>query len=319
MKSELKIVSLAPAGTEMVYLLGAEKYLCGISHNCDFPLAALTKPRLTRTFIDDSQPSEMIDAEVQRRLRERAPLYEIESSLLQSLAPSLVLAQTQCSVCAVDVAQASNLGLEGAEIFGLGANSLDEMLDECERLANRITAMEGEIDPLALTRLQARCDRPQRATNALRPRVAVIEWIAPLIAAGNWTPDLVERAGGESLFAARGELSPTIEWGDLCKADPDVLVIAPCGFELARSVLEAERLRAFPGWSTLRAVKHNRVFVSNGNGMFHRCGPRLVETLEFLVAALADDETGLARFAGSAERWPLSRDYLGPSAVCAGR
>lgn len=303
MKRELRIASLAPAGTEMVYLLGADKHLCGISHNCDFPPAALSKPRLTRTFIDDSQPSEAIDAEVHRRLAEGKPLYEIELGLLESLAPTLVLAQSQCSVCAVDAQQAANLGFAGAEIFGLGANCLDEMLEECGRLADRIAAMGGAVDPLALARLSARCERPLRSSRLKRPRVLVIEWIAPLIVAGNWTPDLVERAGGESLLVLQGEPSPAVEWDDVCRVDPEVLIIAPCGFDLVRSLREAERLRAFPGWNELQAVKRERVFVSNGNGLFHRCGPRLVDTLEFLDAAIGGDEAELARFAGEAERW----------------
>jgi iron complex transport system substrate-binding protein len=302
MNRELRIASLAPAGTEMICFLGARKYLSGISHTCDYPSAALGLPRLTRTLLDDSLPSDAIDTEVNRRLRDDLPLYEIEHEVLQALAPTLVLAQSQCSVCAVDAQQAADLHLPGAEIFGLSANSLDEMLDECVRLAERLTSLGAEIDPLALAQLRARCERPQHAENALRPKVLVIEWISPLIVAGNWTPDLVERAGGASLLASPGEPSPVIEWAEVRKVDPEVLVIAPCGFDLARSLVEAESMRALPGWNELQAVKQDRVFVSNGNGMFHRCGPRLVETLEFLRAAICGDEAELARFEGEAVR-----------------
>lgn len=303
MKVSLRIASLAPAGTEMVYLLGAQQFLCGISHHCDFPLEALAKPRLTRTFLDDSLPSEAIDAQVHQRLRAGLPLYEIEQEVLQAIAPTLVLAQSQCNVCAVDAQQAANLDLPGAEIFALGANSLDEMLAECTRLAERLTSLGAEIDPLTLARLRSRCEKPQRAENAVRPRVLVIEWISPLIVAGNWTPELVERAGGASLLASPGEPSPLIEWDDVRQIDPEVLVIAPCGFDLARSLVEVEAMRALPGWNELQAVKQDRVFVSNGNGMFHRCGPRLVETLEFLRAAICGDAVELARFRGEAVRW----------------
>lgn len=286
----------------MICFLGARKYLIGISHTCDNPSAVLGLPRLTRTLLDDSLPSDAIDAEVNRRLRDGLPLYEIEHEVLQALAPTLVLAQSQCSVCAVDAQQAADLHLPGAEIFGLSANSLDEMLEECVRLAERLTSLGAEIDPLALAQLRARCERQQHAENALRPKVLVIEWISPLIVAGNWTPDLVERAGGVSLLASPGEPSPLIEWDDVRKVDPEVLVIAPCGFDLARSLVESESMRALPGWSELQAVKQDRVFVSNGNGMFHRCGPRLVETLEFLRAAICGDEVELARFEGEAVR-----------------
>ena len=303
MKPSVKIASLAPAGTEMVSLLGAQQYLCGISHNCDFPLEALAKPRLTRTFLDDSLPSETIDAQVHQRLRAGLPLYEIEQETLETLSPTLVLAQAQCSVCAVDAQQAANLGLDGAEIFALGANSLDEMLEECARLAERLSSLGAEIDPQAIARLRARCEWPLRTDNAVRPRVFVIEWISPLIVAGNWTPDLVERAGGVSLLASPSAPSPLIEWDDVRKVDPEVLVIAPCGFDLARSLVESESLRGLPGWDELQAVKQDRVFVSNGNGMFHRCGPRLVETLEFLDAALSGNDAKLDSFAGEAQRW----------------
>lgn len=283
--------------------LGARRYLVGISHNCDHPQEALTLPRLTRTFIDDALPSDMINYEVSKKLRDGLPLYEIESSILRTLAPTLVLAQSQCSVCAVDAQQAANLGLPGAEVFGLRANSLDEMLVECEQLATRVIELGGEIDNLALERLRDRVERLQQYSTNVRPRVLVVEWVAPLIAAGNWTPDLVERAGGESLFASPGESSPVIEWAELCEADPDILVIAPCGFDLARSLLEAAPMRTFPGWNDLSAVRQNRVFVSNGNGMFHRCGPRLIDTVEFIAAAIGEDQSELARFAGSAKRW----------------
>lgn len=287
----------------MVCFLGAQSHLCGISHTCDFPPAALRLPRLTRTLIDDSLASDAIDAEVNRRLREGLPLYEIEVGELKSLSPTLILAQSQCSVCAVDARQAASLGVPGAEIFGLAANSLEEMLEECERLAKRLAALGATIDSQSMANLRARCDRPVQPVTHARPKVLVIEWISPLIAAGNWTPDLVERAGGKSLFAGTSEPSPVIGWDDVCRADPDYLFIAPCGFDLRRSMKEAEPLRTQPGWGQLQAVKQGRVFVSNGNGHFHRCGPRLVETIEFLAAAIAGDESKLMRFAGAAERW----------------
>jgi iron complex transport system substrate-binding protein len=303
MKREVRIASLAPAGTEMVYLLGAEAYLVGVSQVCDHPPAARKLPQLTRTLIDDAAPSDQIDAEVQRRLREGLPLYEIDIERLNSLAPTLILAQSQCSVCAVDVQQAEALQIPGASVFAHGAQSLEEMLGECERLADRLHDAGSLVDPSVIQRLRSRCEGPQGTNSNDRPRVLIIEWLEPLMSAGNWTPDLIERAGGESLLATFGHASPYIEWQNIIDADPDILIIAPCGFDLARTCVDAQSLRSLPGWSDLSAIKNRRAFLADGNGLFHRCGPRLADTLELLRAILNNDHQQIARFAGLAERW----------------
>jgi iron complex transport system substrate-binding protein len=299
-----RIVSLAPAGTEMLYALGADSRLVGVSHACDFPYEARAKPSLTRSLIDDNLTSEQIDQQVRSRLEQGLPLFEIDIAQLEALRPTLVLAQSQCSVCAVDTDQVSRLRLPNVNVFAHGAQNLDEMLSEIERLASRLTALNSPFEKGAVNRLRLRAAALEDANRgACRPRVLVIEWLAPLMAAGNWTPDLVERAGGQSLLAGVGSKSPYIQWSEIAAADPDVIFIVPCGFDLDRTRRESNSLRELPHWHSLRAVRNGRVFLSEGNTMFHRCGPRLLETLEFLRAALNDDEKTLLRFSGVAERW----------------
>jgi iron complex transport system substrate-binding protein len=298
----LRIASLAPAGTEVIYLLGADSHLVGVSHNCDYPPAARRLPQLTRTLINDAAPSEQIDTELRQRLRDRLPLYEIDVDRLKALAPTLILAQSQCSVCAVDVEQAAALQIPGASIFSLKAQSVDEMLDECERLATYLQHEGVSIDSGVLAKLRKRCARRQIRQD-VRQRVLVLEWLSPLMSAGNWMPELIERAGGESQLATPGSSSPYIEWQKVIEVDPDILVIAPCGFDLARTRVDAHSLRSLPKWNDLRAVKNHRVYMADGNGLFHRCGPRLADSLELLRAILIRDESLIARFDGIVEPW----------------
>lgn len=286
----------------MVYLLDANKHLVGVSHTCDYPPAAKRLPQLTRTLINSSADSQKIDDEVKRRLAQGLPLYEIDVDLLRALSPTIILAQSQCSVCAVDVNQAAALQLPNSIVFPHDAQSLEEMMGECARLAECLQQQGVAINFAALEELRVRSVMPQ-THYGVKPRVLMIEWLDPLMSAGNWTPDLIERAGGVSLLAEKRSASPYIDWQRVLDADPDILIVAPCGFDLVRTRVDAKGLRELPGWSDLTAVKAHRVYLADGNGLFHSCGPRLIDSLDLLRAMVGQDETKMARFTGLAERW----------------
>jgi iron complex transport system substrate-binding protein len=217
-------------------------------------------------------------------------LYELEAPLLAELAPTHLVTQVQCEVCAVslmDVEKAlAAWTVPRPQLVALGAETLWGVVEDVHRLADALK-MPAEGKRVAgdlLRRWNAVADRARRA--AARPRVATIEWLAPLMAAGNWMPEMVELAGGQNLFGQPGRHSPALSWDELRRADPDALVLLPCGFSLDRLEEEAGALTALPGWSGLSSVAQGRVYLTEGNQLFNRPGPRLAESLEALAQML---------------------------------
>lgn len=286
-----RIVSLLSSATEMVFACGLQQQLVGVSHECDFPPAAATLPCVTATQIDSSLPSSQIDVQVRERLRLGQPLYGVDRAALADLQPDVILTQAQCKVCAIDFNEVrgvveSDPRLSAVELISLQPNSLDDMLDDVLRVAQ--AAGDGDAGARFRreleTRIAAVADRA-KATPA--PRTAVIEWSDPLMIAGNWTPALVRLAGGEYPPHEPGEPSRYWKWSELVDYAPEVLIVAPCGFELARCEEEAEQLSQRPEWRLLPAVRDRRVHVMDGNAYLNRSGPRLVDSLEMLARLLA--------------------------------
>ena len=286
----MRIVSLLSSGTEILFALGLGERVVAVSHECDFPEAASALPRATRSWIDSSRPSGLIDEQVKRRLAAGQPLYDLDAELICRLAPDLVVTQAQCDVCAVRHADVVDLvqsrpELRGARVAALNPQSLQDVLADVERIgraAEAISAAEALIESLRL-RIDRIASRTAELPDAARPRVVCIEWVEPLMAAGNWTPGLIELAGGRSGLATGGRHSGYISPDELREFDPEVLLIAPCGFDLARSREEALRLEQLPGFGELSAVKSGRAIVLDGNAYLNRSGPRLVESLEILA------------------------------------
>ncbi|HEX5103300.1 MAG TPA: cobalamin-binding protein [Pirellulaceae bacterium] len=286
----MRIVSLISSGTEILFALGLGGQVVAASHECDFPSAAAMLPRATRSWIDAHQASGQIDAQVHDRLAAGKSLYEIDAELICRLAPNLIVTQAQCDVCAVRYADVENLvqsrsELRGAQIVALQPRSLDDMLEDVQRIgrATRAEVAAGRL----VTQLRQRIERvascAARAAPDQRPRVVCIEWTNPLMAAGNWTPALIELAGGRPGLATAGQHSGYVSWDDVREFDPQVLLVAPCGFDLPRSRIEAEALRCLPGFIELSAVRSQRAFVLDGNAYLNRSGPRLVDSLEILA------------------------------------
>lgn len=270
--------------------LGQEALLVGRSHECDWPPSVRALPAVSRPAFPTAGSSRAVDLALKERLARAVSIYEVDAALLRRLRPDLVITQTQCEVCAVtpaDVERAVCELTEGpARLLALEPNGLDDVWTDIRRVAEAL-GVRAAGEALA-ARLQDRAAAIARRAAGLgpRPRVAVVEWIDPLMAAGNWMPELVALAGGTNLFGEAGRHSPWMTWEALADADPDVIVVSPCGFDLARTRCEIGTLQAAAGWSDLAAVRAGRVFLGDGNAYFHRPGPRVVESLEILAEML---------------------------------
>jgi len=296
----MQIVSLLSSATEILYGLGLGPQVVAVSHECDFPTDAATKPRATFTNIVASATSGEIDRQVRELTAAGKPLYEIDVELVVRLRPDLIVTQAQCDVCAVRYDDVLDLvrtepALRGVPVFALNPQTLSDVLEDVVRLGEA-TNRRDEADRFAAG-LRGRIEVVRTRTGTLpieqRRRTACIEWIDPPMTAGNWTPDLIELAGGTQNFCTAGSHSPYTPWADVVRFDPEVVVIMPCGFDLQRTVAEAARLAEFPGWHELRAVRDGRVYAVDSNQLFNRSGPRLVDSLELLSKLVHPERYGL--------------------------
>jgi iron complex transport system substrate-binding protein len=244
-------------------------------------------------LVDSRLGSDEIDAQVKERLRAGLPLYGLNEDLLRELAPDLIITQSQCDVCAIqydDVLKlvASAPEFASTKVLALSPSSLDDILADVLRVAN--SAGQPAAGESLFRSLQQRRDYVANVTASLdpatRPRVVCIEWVSPVMMAGNWTPELLELAGGRNGLAQPREHSRYISWPDIVQFDPQVVLVAPCGFALQRSLHEARQLIACPEWLELSAVKSGQAFVLDGNALLNRSGPRIVDSLELIAYLL---------------------------------
>lgn len=284
---KLRIVSLIASSTEIICALGCEDWLVGRSHECDFPESVKKLPICTATkFVTDGTSYE-IDQRVKAILQEGLSVYRVDAEKLKQLRPDVIVTQTQCEVCAVSLrdveAAVCELIDSQPQIVSLQPNALDDVWADIMRVAEALGAHER--GRMLVQQLQQRMAAIAEAAHALpnKPSVACIEWIEPLMAAGNWMPELVEMAGGLNLFGDAGKHSPWMTWEQLCEKDPDTIIVLPCGFDIPRTQQEMPVLMQKPEWLQLQAVRNHRVFLADGNQYFNRPGPRLVESLEILA------------------------------------
>lgn len=299
----MRIVSLLASGTELVCALGAGHELVGRSHECDRPAWVTRLPALSHPTFDVEGSSAEIDRLVRERLRAGLPLYQVDEAGLEALAPDVVITQTHCQVCAVSPATPGCEGrLARRNAVALATGTIEGILEAFGDVAAVLGRPEAGARLVAEAR--ARMARWQEATAGLaRPRVVCLEWIAPPFALGNWGPRLVSLAGGDDRLGADGGHSTAVDWAAVRAADPEVLVVAPCGFGLERAAREMPVLAAQPGWAELRAVREGRVYVADGNLHFNRSGPGLFETIDVLAEILHPDIFP-ARHQGTAwRRW----------------
>jgi iron complex transport system substrate-binding protein len=282
----MRVVSLLASGTEIVAALGAGEWLVGRSHECDNPIWVKDLPQCTKPAFDVSCSSREIDAEVRRRLKAGEPLYHIETDLINSLKPDLVIAQEHCEVCAVTPADVKRAGCVVAnQVLALQAGNVSGILAGIASIG-RALGREGDASNLSGA-MRRRMDSIHGSVKHLRtPTLIALEWTDPIFAMGNWGPELVESANGRLLLGEKGAHSSAIDWDLVRDADPDWLVIAPCGFDLERTLREIPVLEALPGWFELGAVKNGKVALADGNRYFNRSGTTIVETVEILAEIL---------------------------------
>lgn len=282
----MRVVSLLASGTEIICALGAGDWLVGRSHECDNPPWVSTLPACTRPAFDISMTSGQIDAEVRRRLRAGEPLYHIDRDRIDSLEPDLLVAQEHCEVCAVTPADVGRAGCVAAgRVLALRAGSVQGIYDDIGAIGRAIGREEAASTLVAAMR--SRIGAVHDAVKHRRaPTLVLLEWTDPVFAMGNWTPELVDAAHGRVLLGERGEHSSAIDWQRIREADPEWLIVAPCGFDLARTRREVPMLEALPGWFDLRAVRDGKVVLADGNRDFNRSGTTIVETVEILAEIL---------------------------------
>jgi iron complex transport system substrate-binding protein len=276
----MRIVSLIASATEITHALGLGSFQVGRSHECDYPQCVLDLPVCTRPSFAVDGSSAKIDNLVKDRLATAVSIYEVFDDVLAKLRPTHIITQTQCKVCAVsleDVEQALAKSIHPRpKVIALEPNSLSDIWADIGRVAKGCDVTEsGERLVRDLRGRMKRIDERSRAQPA-RPRVACIEWHEPLMAAGNWVPELVDMANGENLFGQAGVHSPWMTWPDLANADPDVIISMPCGFDLARTEAEMYWLTNNPVWPGL----------TDGNQYMNRPGPRVVESLRAIAEIL---------------------------------
>ncbi len=284
----MRIVSLLPSATEIVCALGLSDSLVGRSHECDYPPQVTRLPALTVPRFNPEGPSLEVDRRVKSILEKALSVYRVDAEQLMALRPDVIVTQSQCEVCAVSereltAALAQWMGGTAPTVVSLRAASLEGVMADIARTASVLGVEQAGGQVVASMR--ERIDRiRQRADSAKsRPAVAVIEWIDPPMSGGNWMPELVAIAGGRNLFGHTGQHSPWIKFEQIAAADPDLILVSPCGFGIERSFQELGVLEGNPLWSSLKAVKSQRVFLADGNHYFNRPGPRLVESTEILA------------------------------------
>ena len=281
----MRIVSLLASATEIVCALGAGEMLVGRSHECDNPEWIRRLPACSEPAFDVSVSSGEIDREVRRRIRAGEPLYHVLGERIRELHADLVITQSHCEVCAVTPGDVERSCGHDARQLSLSAISLEEIWESILRIAQALSLEERGNARVGRERQRLDMVRDEVA-RFRRPTVVMLEWTDPLFAMGNWGPELVDIANGELLLGEKGEYSAAIPAEQLRDADPEFLIVAPCGFGLKRSLREQSVLERYPWWHELRAVQNGKVAFADGNRFFNRSGMTVSQTAEIIAEIL---------------------------------
>lgn len=285
----MRIVSLLPSATEMICGIGLRTSLVGVTHECDFPPDVTALPSVTRSNLPSDATSGEIDSLVREQLQSDAALYQLDRERLIELRPDLIVTQALCDVCAVsesDVNAAVCDLAPATQVINLEPTCLEEVFESI-----RVVGKAANVPEKANDYVDSLMDRVRRVkyrseSLAQQPSVILLEWIDPPFSSGHWNPELVRLAGGHDVLGRAGQRSETLTWDAILAADPDVLVIACCGFDLRRAREDLPILESYPGWRQLRCVRHDSVHWVDGSAYFNRPGPRLVDSLEILANLL---------------------------------
>jgi iron complex transport system substrate-binding protein len=276
----VRIVSLVPHATELLFALGLDAEIVAVTHECDHPPAALELPHVTRDALPGGLSAGEIDAAVRERTSNGEAIYELDRDALASLAPELIVTQALCPVCAVSYDEVAEIarGLPSRpRVIALDPKTLGETLGDVRTLAQASDRRDAGV--ALVEQIAARIDRVKLAVRAQpRPRVAALEWLDPLFVAGHWTPQLIELAGGTDALGLSGEPSQTVTWETVAAAEPELVVVMPCGYDAPRAQQEA-----LTHAEALASLNAHRVVAVDASAYFSRPGPRLIDGLELLA------------------------------------
>ncbi|HYW22407.1 MAG TPA: cobalamin-binding protein [Nodularia sp. (in: cyanobacteria)] len=288
--NSVRIVSLIPGGTEILATLGLTDQIVGRSHECDYPPEIQNLPVCTQARLSSRDPSRKIHDDVNNLLQSALSIYQIKTDILEKLQPTHIITQDQCDVCAVSLAEVekavANLVHSSPQIVSLKPNLLEDVWKDIERVGNIFGVDSVHILENLAARVTICQSKLQGLTVTELPTVACIEWTDPLMTAGNWIPELVNLAGGQSQFSLTDQPSACVPWETLLQSNPDIIIFMPCGFDLNRTRQEAKLFIQRPDWQKLHASHSGRVYITDGNAFFNRPGPRLADSLEILAEVL---------------------------------
>ena len=281
-----RIVSFLPSATELIYELGCQDDLFGVTHECLYPDDAKSKPRIINTVIDvDSMSSPEIDKKTCELMRDGKDIFVLEEENLKNAAPDLIISQNTCEVCAAhtnQIEQALSILEKKPQIHSIDPHNLEEILDSISVLA-RIVGKEKEGEELKKS-LKNRIDFIQSQNFENLPKVIAIEWIKPFFTSGHWVPEMIEISGGKNLVSKVGEHSRRMEFNEIVKADPDIIILMPCGFDVTRTISEYNlHLKDDESWNSLKAVQNNNVYAVDANAYFSKPSIRTITGLEILA------------------------------------
>jgi iron complex transport system substrate-binding protein len=289
-----RIVSLLPAATEIAAALGLIDDMVGVSHECDFPEEANTRPRVTRCPVHNAGlTSKEVDEWVRRALRDNGTIYTIDEPLLRKLRPDVILTQKLCDVCAVGYGTVARLAetLPGPpQVVNLEPASLSDIFHDVSRVAEACDVSERDEEVIAKLSERVETVRERAAQIAHRPRCFLMEWVDPPFCSGHWGPELVEIAGGQDPLGRKHEPSAQIEWKQVLDARPEIIVLALCGYNVDLARPDYELLGRFPGFDSLPAARNGEIYLVNASAYFARPGPRIVDSLEILAGILHPEE-----------------------------
>ena len=281
-----RVLSLLSSTTEIIYALGCGDRLVGRSHECDYPEEVSELPICTIPKFNVEGTSREVDDEVKSLVQSALSIYYINEKLLKELKPDIIFTQSQCEVCAVCVSDVENAlknitGLS-SRVISVEPNSVEDIVNDILTIAEILNVRKKGKE--LVESIKAKIDNTEKIVyQKSSPSVAAIEWIDPLMAAGNWVPQLIRVAGGKNLFGQAGKHSPWMKYNDLVEQDPEIIIVMPCGYDIKKSLIEIKTLESKKGWGSLKAVRNRNVYITDGNQFFNRPGPRIIESLEILL------------------------------------
>ncbi len=287
-----RIVSLLPSTTEIVCALGKKNSLVGRSHECDYPSFVTQLPSCTEPKFEPDGTSYQIDRRVKAVLQEGLSVYRVDAEVLAALEPDVIITQDHCEVCAASLGEVREATQEilgdDVSIISVSPTDLKGVFDSIREISNALNAASKGNE--VTEKMKSRFRQIQSETENKSPKnICCLEWLDPLMAAGNWIPELVDIAGGRELGAVAGKHSPVLTWENLLELNPEVLAIVPCGYSIDQTLSELKPLTKHKEWNRLKAVNNDNVYVLDGNQYFNRPGPRLSDSAEIFAEILHPD------------------------------